>query len=73
MAKPPADPKRYFKELRFQQLRALLAVHRHQSFAGAAAALGLSTPSVWQQVRGLEDAFGAELVRVKKKIHLLDR
>lgn len=71
MGKSPSNPKRYFKELRFQQLRALLAVNQHQSFAGAAAALGLSTPSVWQQVRGLEAEFGAELVRVEKKSILL--
>src|SRR4051812_33655382 len=60
----PADsPRRYFKELRFQQYRSLCAIDRHQTFAGAAAQLGLSVPAVWQQVRALEQDLDTPLVR----------
>ncbi len=55
-------PRRYFKEVRFRQIRALVELSRHRSFAGTAAALGLSVPSVWQQVRALEDEYGVPLV-----------
>lgn len=63
-----SSTRRFFKELRFQQLRALVEVARAKSFAGAAATLDLATPSVWQQVRGLEEEFGVELVRVSGKV-----
>lgn len=59
------DAKRYFKELRMQQLRALVELARGKGFAGTATALGLSTPSVWQQIRGLEEVFGETLVSVQ--------
>lgn len=73
MSKKPLNPRRYFKELRIQQLRALLALERHGSFAGAAEVLGLSTPTVWQQVRALEEEFQVELARVEgKSVHLTD-
>ena len=54
----------YFKELRLQQLRAIVELSRGKGFAGAAAALNLATPSVWQQVRSLEREFGTPLVEV---------
>lgn len=54
----------YFKELRLQQLRAIVELSRGNGFAGAAAALKLTTPSVWQQVRSLEREFGTSLVEV---------
>ena len=54
----------YFKELRLQQLRAIVVLSRGKGFAGAAAALNLTTPSVWQQVRSLEREFGLPLVEV---------
>lgn len=59
-----ATKRRYFKELRIQQLRALVELARGHGFAGAAAALELTTPSVWQQIRGLESQFGVALVQV---------
>lgn len=55
----------YFKELRLQQLRAIVELSRGNGFSGAAAALKLTTPSVWQQVRSLEREFGTSLVVVK--------
>lgn len=57
-------PRRYYKELRIAQLRAMVELSRSRSFAGAAAALELSTPSVWQQIRGLEKEFDIPLVVV---------
>ena len=58
------NARRYFKELRLQQFRALLEVGRHGTFTAAAEALKLSRTSVWQQIRSLEEEFGAELVVV---------
>jgi LysR family cys regulon transcriptional activator len=52
----------YFKELRLQQFRGLLAVVQHGSFSRAAKALQLTKASVWQQVRALEGEFGCALV-----------
>lgn len=64
----------YFKELRLQQLRAIVELSRGNGFAGAAAALKLTTPSVWQQVRSLEREFGTSLVEVNGlNVSLTDR
>jgi len=52
----------YFKELRLQQFRGLLAVVQCGSFSRAARALRLTRASVWQQVRALEEEFGCVLV-----------
>ena len=63
--KQPAQhpPKRrYFKEVRFRQIRALVELSRQGSFTSAATSLGLAVPSVWQQVRALEDGYGVQLV-----------
>lgn len=57
--------RRYFKELRLQQFRALIEVGRRGTFTAAAEALGLSRTSVWQQIRSLEDDFGVELAVVR--------
>lgn len=57
----------YFKEVRLRQLRAIVELSGQRSFARTAAALGLSTPSIWQQVRALESEFGASLLRVQGK------
>jgi DNA-binding transcriptional LysR family regulator len=64
MKKPAAQAsaRRYFKEVRFRQMRALVELSRRGSFASAAASLGLAVPSVWQQVRALEDEYGVQLV-----------
>lgn len=56
------SPRRYFKEVRFRQIRALVELSRRGSFASAAASLGLAVPSVWQQVRALEDEYSVQLV-----------
>jgi molybdate transport repressor ModE-like protein len=61
----PSDGRRYFKEVRFRQIRALFEVSRHGSFAAAARALGMATPSVWRQVRALEDDYGVRFVAAK--------
>lgn len=58
-------PRRYFKEVRFRQIRALVALARQGGFASAAALLGLAVPSIWQQVRALEDEYGVQLVVAK--------
>jgi DNA-binding transcriptional LysR family regulator len=58
--KSPA--RRYFKEVRFRQIRALVELSRQGSFASAAASLGRAVPSVWQQIRALEDEYGVQLV-----------
>jgi DNA-binding transcriptional LysR family regulator len=55
-------PRRYFKEVRFRQLHALVEFDRTGGFAPAAGALGLSVPSVWQQIRALELEYGVALV-----------
>jgi len=55
---------RYFKELRLRQLRAIVELSRHGTFAAVARALDLSVASVWQQIRAMEKEFGVELVHV---------
>ena len=68
------NKRHYFKELRLQQLRAIVELSRSNGFAGAAAALKLTTPSVWQQVRSLEREFGTSLVEVQGlQVTLTDR
>ena len=64
MKKPATQPsaRRYFKEVRFRQIRALVELSRRGSFASTATSLGLAVPSVWQQVRALEDEYGVQLV-----------
>ncbi|MEM1226984.1 MAG: LysR family transcriptional regulator [Planctomycetota bacterium] len=56
--------RRYFKQLRLAQFRAMIELSRHNGFAAAAASLDLATPSVWQQLRALEDEFNVTLVDV---------
>jgi molybdate transport repressor ModE-like protein len=57
-----SDDRRYFKEVRFRQIRALVETAKQGSFAKASRSLGLATPSVWRQVRALEDDYGVRLV-----------
>lgn len=59
-----SSKRRYFKQLRIAQFRAIIELSRCKGFAAAAAALDLATPSVWQQIRALEDEFDASLVEV---------
>ncbi|MEI9899936.1 MAG: LysR substrate-binding domain-containing protein [Hyphomicrobium sp.] len=46
----------------FAQLTAFVAVAEHRSFTKAAEHLGLSTPSLSQAIRGLEENFGVRLL-----------
>lgn len=54
--------RRFFKELRFRQLRALVELSRQKTFSAMASALGLSVVSAWRQVRSLEEEFGVQLL-----------
>lgn len=55
------------------QLRTFLAVARHLNYTHAAAALHLSQPAVWRQVRQLERELGSPLVEyVGKSLFLTD-
>jgi DNA-binding transcriptional LysR family regulator len=63
----PPPQRRYFKELRFRQFRAFREVARTMSFAAAAEALRISRPSLWQQVRALEEELGAALLRTENQ------
>ncbi len=58
-------PRHYFKELRLQQFRSLVALARWQTFSAAAAALNITRASVWQQVRALEQEFASALLRTR--------
>ncbi|MEM9368909.1 MAG: LysR family transcriptional regulator [Planctomycetota bacterium] len=58
------DKRRYYKELRISQLRAILHLARSGGFASTAAHLELSTPTVWNQIRALESEFELKLVEV---------
>jgi DNA-binding transcriptional LysR family regulator len=61
----------YFKELRLQQFRGLLALVQYGSFSEAAKMLRLNRASVWQQVRALEAEFGCVLVEpVGKQVRI---
>lgn len=65
---------RRFKQLRFRQLRAFVELSTLGSFAGVAEKLELSVPSVWQQIRALEKAFGCELVHTEgRRLVFTDR
>jgi molybdenum-dependent DNA-binding transcriptional regulator ModE len=52
---------RYYKEIRFEHFRTFRQVARLRSFAAAAKAIGLSRPTVWQQIDALESEFGVKL------------
>ncbi|WP_395743827.1 LysR family transcriptional regulator [Prosthecobacter sp.] len=65
--------RRYFKEVRFRQIRSLVELSRQGSFAATAAALDLAVPSVWQQIRSLEDEYGVQFVVAEgSKVSLTD-
>lgn len=51
-----------YKEIQLRQLRGFCETARLGSLSAAAAALGLTQPTVWEQVRALERVFGARLV-----------
>src|SRR5437868_4699415 len=63
----------YFKELRLQQFRGLVALSRWQTFSAAATALRLTRASVWQQVHSLEKEMGSTLLRTRgHRVELTD-
>jgi len=47
-------PRIYYKGIELDQIRSFCRVARLGSFAAAAAAMGLSSPTIWRQVRALE-------------------
>ncbi len=53
--------RRYYKEIRFEHYRTFSQVVRLGSFAAAGRLLGLSRPTVWQQMDALEREFGVKL------------
>lgn len=59
---PTKPPRHTYKEIRFQQLRGFCETARSGSMAAAAEVLGLSQPTVWEQVHALERELGTRLV-----------
>ena len=51
------SPRTAADELGVQQLRAFCVVYEKQSYAAAAAVLGLTVPTVWEQVRAVEKRY----------------
>lgn len=54
--------RRYYKEARFENFRTFCKVVRLQSYAAAGQELGLSRPTVWQQIDSLESELGVKLL-----------
>src|SRR5947199_2363172 len=50
------------KDIELRQLRTFMLAATQGGFSAAAAALGLSVPAVWEQVRSLESILGAMLL-----------
>lgn len=68
------EDKRVLSGAFWGELRVFLAVAKHQSFNGAAQALGMSQPTVSRQVKWLQDRLGAQLlVHSKRGIRLTPR
>jgi len=64
----PARPhRRAYKEVRLQQLRSFCETARLGSFGSAAASLGVSQPTVWEQVHALEREFGVPLIESHRR------
>lgn len=53
----------YYKGIQLPQLRSFCTVATHGNFTAAAKMLGLSVPTVWQQVRSLERELHTTLLR----------
>lgn len=56
-----------YKELSLSQLRTFLSVHRHRSITEAGRELGLSKPTVSEQLRALERFFGVPLFQRRSR------
>lgn len=68
------EDKRILSGAFWGELRIFLAVAKHQSFNGAAKALGMSQPTVSRQVKWLQDRLGAQLlVHSKRGVRLTQR
>ncbi|MGE3803979.1 MAG: LysR family transcriptional regulator, partial [Gemmataceae bacterium] len=65
MRKPKA--RRASKEIRLQQLRSFCETARLGSLGAAATSLGLSQPTVWEQVHALEREFGTQLIESHRR------
>src|SRR2546423_15527035 len=59
---PPHLSRHTYKEIRLQQLRSFCETARLGSLTAAAASLGLSQPTVCEQVHALERAVDAKLI-----------
>jgi len=59
--RPPLRRTQTMRGTQFAQLTAFAAVARHKNFTRAAESLGLSTPSLSQAIRSLEEEFGVRL------------
>src|SRR5438270_5085244 len=59
--------RRYYKDIRFEHFRTFCEAARLGSFAAAGAVVGLSRPTVWQQIDSLERDLEARLFRRKKR------
>jgi DNA-binding transcriptional LysR family regulator len=62
LRRAPARKGQSIRGTQFAQLTAFVAVAEHRSFTRAAEHLGLSTPSLSQAIRGLEETFGVRLL-----------
>ena len=62
MTKEKKDPRRYFKQLRFQQLQGFIEISKSRNFTIAAKALRVSVPTLWHQIKSLEEQFAAKLI-----------
>lgn len=56
-----------YKDIRLQQLRGLCETARLGSLSAAAAAMGVSQPTVWEQVHALEREFGVQLIESHRR------
>src|SRR5262245_25520119 len=64
---------RHMRGTQFAQLTAFVAVAEQSSFTKAAAHLGISTPSLSQTIRSLEEQFGVRLLnRTTRSVALTD-
>ncbi|AMV20482.1 LysR family transcriptional regulator [Planctomyces sp. SH-PL14] len=57
-----------YKEIQLPQLRSFCVVATEGNFTAAARRLGLSTPTVWQQVRALETHLKTTLIRRRGRV-----
>lgn len=64
---PGRTARHAYKDVRLQQLRGLCETARLGSLSAAAAAMGVSQPTVWEQVHALEREFGAQLIESHRR------